>query len=226
MDSFYNALHNLDVISVKQSKHECLIEIENGKDYYFYIKKIDNPLDCADGDILVGFYSENEETFKVKIGNTLNGSGITQECKTNNNPVLPFNNSIIPLIKLVYHKVEIDNPNIYGVFACLCHEMRKFLVNNRFYIDDYVYDSGMFGERPKENILPKFDPFIRTVIMEPLTTKTYKYIPTPEYINEARELLKSGGFTDITFDNETGISCFTKDGTPVTFGPTSTTVTL
>ena len=229
MDSFYNALHNLDVISVKQSKHESLIEIENGKDYCFYIKNIDNPLDCADGDVLCGFYSENEETFKVKIGNTLNGSGITQECKTNktnNRMVLPFNNSIIPLIKLVYHKVEIDNPNIYGVFACLCHEMRKFLVNNTFYIDDYVYQSGMFDERPKYNILPKFEPFIRTVIMEPLTTKTYKYIPTPEYINEARELLKSGGFTDITFDNETGISCFTKEGTPITFGPTSTTVPL
>jgi hypothetical protein len=56
--------------------------------------------------------------FKVKIGNTLNGSGITQECKTNDTIILAFNNSIIPLIKLVYHKVEIDNPNIYGI-SCL-----------------------------------------------------------------------------------------------------------
>jgi hypothetical protein len=154
MDSFYNALHAFNIHEVKQSQHECRIEIENGKKYYFYIKKIDNSLDCADGDVLCGFYSENEETFKVKIGN------ITQQCKTNSSIVLPFNNSIIPLIKLVYHKVEIDNPNIYGVFACLCHEMRVFLVNNTFYIDDYVYQLGIFVERPKENILPKFQPFI------------------------------------------------------------------
>ncbi len=172
MEPFYSALHGLDFI-VKQSKEECLAEVENGKDYCFYIKKIVNPLDCQDGDVLCGFYSENEETFNVKIGDIPNRDYITISHKTNDNMVLPLNNSIIPLIKLAYHKVQVDNPNIYGVFACLCQNMRKFLVINTFYIDDYMYQSGMFGKRPKENLnfLPIFQPLKRTVVMEPLKTK-------------------------------------------------------
>ena len=163
MEPFYNAL-NENVISAKQSKEECLAEIESGKKYSFYIKKIDNTLDCQDGDVLCGLYSDNEETFNVKIGNLVNGDGISQECKTKKSTItLPFNDSIIPLIKLVYHKVEIDNPNIYGVFAFLCNDMRKFLVINTIYEEQYMYQSGMFGKRPKENIIPKFDSFIRSI---------------------------------------------------------------
>ena len=151
MESFYSALRTFNINSAKSSKEARLVE---GQEYSFYTKKITGPLDCSDGDILVGFFSDDlEKTFQIKIGNE------TQESKVSwDKMILPFSNSIVPLIKLVYHKVEISDPDIYGVFACLSHELRKFLVNNTFYIDDYKYQSGMFGKREDVHSLPKFEP--------------------------------------------------------------------
>lgn len=149
MESFYSALRTFNINSAKTSKEARLVE---GQEYSFYTKKITGPLDCADGDILVGFFSDTDKTFQVKIGNE------TQECKvTFDKMIFPFSDSIVPLIKLVYHKVEISVPDIYGVFACLSQDMRKFLVTNTFYIDKYKYSSGMFGKQ-EDQILPKFEP--------------------------------------------------------------------
>ena len=154
MKSFYSALRTFNLNFPKRSQDECVADVVNGKEYSFYTKKITGPLDVNDGDVLVGFfYDDIEKTFQIKIGDE------TQECKVSwDNMIFPFGDSIVPLVKLVYHKVEISDPDIYGVFACLSQDMRKFLVTNTFYIDDYKYQSGMFGKREDVHTLPKFEP--------------------------------------------------------------------
>ena len=69
MESFYKALSTLKLNFPKRSKEECYAEVNNGKEYSFYTKKITGPLDCQDGDDLVGFFSGSEDkTFQIKIG--------------------------------------------------------------------------------------------------------------------------------------------------------------
>jgi len=117
---------------------------QDGPKVSYFIKKITKPMDCQDADILVGFYSNEDTTFSINIGNNI--------LPSRNLPAETFefavNYSIVPLIKLVYHNVDLvlDKPvDMYGVFACLPQNDRITLVNYDVIYRTHSYSRGMFG---------------------------------------------------------------------------------
>ena len=65
--------------------------------------------------------------------------------------------SYVPLIKLVYHKLEVVSPEgVYGIFACLSHESRIELVRKDFKTNYLLYSQGTVSFPPEDTALKAY----------------------------------------------------------------------
>ncbi len=132
----------------------------DGPKVAYFIKKITGPMNCQDASVLVGFYSSETASFSVKIGDTLFPKRDVQA----EHFVFAMEDSVVPLIKLVHHNVEvITDASIYGVFACLPPDATNRLIVTDVHYEAYTYSSGMFGiQQLKRVCAPKYEEFSDT----------------------------------------------------------------
>jgi len=145
-----NTYRDLEEASLAVSKPD-------GPKVAYFIKKITGPMNCKDASMLVGFYSSETVSFTVMIGDTFFSRRQIQA----ENFVFAMEDSIIPLIKMVYHNVELitDANNMYGLFACLPPDEIKKLIETDIHYEEYTYSRGMFGKgihTPKYEDTEKF----------------------------------------------------------------------
>lgn len=208
---------------------DAAVSQPDGPKVAYFIKKITGPMNCQDADVLVGFYSSETTSFVVTIGKT---DLPTREVLAEHF-VFATEDSIVPLLKLVYHRVVLvtDKPvDVYGVFACLPLGDRITLINSEVRNGTHVYSNGMFGIGIAQTCLhtPKYEEFSDAQKFTDgfFIKKFLSELPqVPDAIQQTIDGLKSSGFTDFTYDEKTGLSFKSKDGTvPINFGPITSRV--
>jgi hypothetical protein len=201
----------------------------DGPKVAYFVKKITRPMDCQDADVLVGFYSSETTSFRVKIGDTYLP---TREVLAEHF-VFATEDSIVPLLKLVYHNVVLDTGkpvDMYGVFACLPQSDRILLVNSEVRNGSHAYSSGMFGVATQTGACvhtPKYEEFSDAQKFTDgfFIKKFLSELPqVPDAIQQTIDGLRSSGFKDFTYDEKTGLSFKSKDGVPINFGPITSRV--
>lgn len=133
----------------------------DGPNVAYFIKKITGPMNCQDAAVLVGFYSSETASFNVKIGDTL----FPKREVMAEHFVFAMEDSIIPLIKMVYHNVELitDSNNMYGLFACVPPDEINRLIETDVHYEVYTYSKGMFGIQQVQRVYtPKYEEFSDT----------------------------------------------------------------
>ena len=137
---------------------DAAVSQPDGPKVAYFIKKITGPMDCQDADVLVGFYSSETTSFRVKIGDKyLPSRELLVE-----HFVFATEDSIVPLLKLVYHNLVLDTGkpvDMYGVFACLPQSDRILLVNSEVRNGTHRYSSGLFGITQPCLHTPKYEEF-------------------------------------------------------------------
>ena len=191
--TFTNNIHHKS-----REEADAAVSQPDGPKVAYFIKKITRPMDCQDADVLVGFYSSETTSFVVRIGNTvLPSREVLAE-----HFVFATEDSIVPLVKLVYHNVVLvmDKPvDVYGVFACLPLSDRKTLVNSEVRNGAHKYSNGMFGITQPCLHTPKYEEFSDA---EKFTDgffikKFLSELPqVPDAIQQTIDGLKSSGFID------------------------------
>jgi hypothetical protein len=213
--TFTNNIHK------SREEADAAVSQPDGPKVAYFIKKITRPMDCQDADVLVGFYSSETTSFRVKIGDKhLPTREVLAE-----HFVFATEDSIVPLLKLVYHNVVLDTGkpvDMYGVFACLPRSDRILLVNSEVRNGTHRYSNGMFGITQPCLHTPKYEEFSDAQKFTDgfFIKKFLSELPqVPDAIQQTIDGLKSSGFTDFNYDEKTGLSFKSKEGVPINFGP-------
>jgi hypothetical protein len=206
-----------------REKADAAVSQPDGPKVAYFIKKITRPMDCQDADVLVGFYSSETTSFRVKIGDTCLP---TREVLAEHF-VFATEDSIVPLLKLVYHNVVLETGkpvDMYGVFACLPQSDRIFLVKSEVRNGTHAYSYGMFGVATQTHACvhtPKYEEFTDGFFIKKFLSELPQ---VPDAIQQTIDGLKNSGFTDVIYDEQTGLSFKSKEGVPINFGPITTRI--
>jgi hypothetical protein len=223
MDALKFATFTNNIHYKSREEADAAVSKPDGPKVAYFIKKITGPMDCQDADVLVGFYSSETTSFVVTIGKT---DLPTREVLAEHF-VFATEDSIVPLLKLVYHNVVLvtDKPvDVYGVFACLPLGDRITLINSEVRNGTHAYSNGLFGIAQPCLHTPKYEEFSDA---QKFTDGFFikKFLSElPDAIQQTIDGLKSSGFIDFTYDEKTGLSFKSKDGVPINFGPITSRV--